>query len=67
MTSLSVTVAGLAELTPKLTPPELLNDWKGFTMAAYLLGRGRSSQIISKVRYVKSAYLNTHSNHLEHW
>ncbi len=29
MTSLPVTVSGLAELSPKLTPPELLNYWKG--------------------------------------
>ena len=29
MTSLPVAVSGLAELTPKLTPPELLNYWKG--------------------------------------
>ena len=42
MTSLPVTVSGLAELSPKLTPPELLNYWKGLGWQHIYLDEGEA-------------------------
>ena len=42
MTSLPVTVSGLAELTPKLNLPELLNYWKGLGRQRIYLDEGEA-------------------------
>ena len=60
LTSLPAAVSSLAELTPKLSPHELLDYWAG-------LGWRRSSQIVSRVRFGKTTYSNTHSHHFRYW
>ena len=67
LTSLPAAVSSLAELTPKLSPHELLDYWAGLGWQRYLLGWRRSSKIVSRVRFGKTTYPNTHSHHFRYW
>ena len=57
MTSLPVAVSGLAELTPKLTPPELLNYWKGLGWYRIYLDEGEAVRLFLKCSTVNQVTL----------
>ncbi len=67
LTSLPVTVSGLAELDTKTDSSRAFGLLEGIRMAAYLLGWRRSSKIVSRVRFGKTTYSNTHSHHFRYW
>ena len=57
LTTLPFTVSGLAQLTPKLTPPELLDYWKGLRWQRIYFDRGEAARSFLDYGLVKQLTL----------